>query len=63
VVEVDQDVQAHPHDVVRGDVLEVGHETDAARVVLEARVVESHVRLRVVHRRVLRGGWPARGLA
>ena len=53
VVEVDEDVDALLDDVVRGHVVEVGHEADAARVVLEPGVVETRLRLPVVHQGVL----------
>ncbi len=53
VVEVRQDVDALADDVVRDDVVEISHEADAARIVLEPGVVESLLRLRVVHRGVL----------
>jgi hypothetical protein len=41
MVEVGEYLQTHAHDVVRGHVVEVGHEADAAGVVLEAWVVEA----------------------
>ena len=63
VVEVDEHVDALPDDVVASDVVEVGHEADTACVVLEAWVVESLLRLRVVHGGVLRGRGEPRGPA
>ena len=48
VVEIDQDLQALADDVVRLPALDVGHEADAARVVLVARVVKP-LFLRQIH--------------
>ena len=41
MVEIDQDLQTARDDVVRFSPLDVGDETDAARIMLVARVVES----------------------
>ena len=43
MVEIDQDLQTARDDVVRFSSLDVGDETDAARIMLVARVVESPV--------------------
>ena len=53
VVEVDEDLDALLDDLVGPDVVEIGDEADAAGVVLEAGIVESCPRLRLVHRDVL----------
>ena len=49
MVEIDQDLQTARDDVVRFSSLDVGDETDAARIMLVARVVES-LSLRQCHR-------------
>jgi hypothetical protein len=49
VVEIDQDLQTARYDVVRFSPLDVGDETDAARIMLVARVVEP-LSLRQCHR-------------
>ena len=41
MVEVEQDLEAHPHDVVRLGVVHVGDEADAAGIVLLGRIVEA----------------------
>src|SRR6267378_8714413 len=49
MVEIDQDLQAARDDVVRFSSLDVGNETDTARIMLVARVVEA-LSLRQSHR-------------
>ena len=49
MVEIDQDLQPARDDVVRFSSLDVGDETDAARIMLVARVVEA-LSLRQSHR-------------
>ena len=51
MVEVDQDLQALADDVMRLAALDVGHEADAARVVLVARVVQSLLLGQIGHMR------------
>ena len=50
VLEVGQRPEPGQHQVVAGNALDVGHERDAARVVLESRVVETRWPRRCVHR-------------
>ena len=52
MVEVDQDLQAATDDLVRLAALDVGHEADAARIVLVAWIIQSLAR-RKAHRRSL----------
>jgi len=56
VVEVEEDLDALLHDLVGANVVEIGDEPDATGVVLEAGIVESSPRRRLVHLDVLEPG-------